>query len=103
MGLLDFLRRRDGGRKVVEPSKQNPLSIAIWHKSCQHAQDVLVNCTSWDQAAPYMTRAQKRGSCKTCGRQLTDLVFVIVPNVVAQADPDAIDLSTILPLFGTSG
>lgn len=78
------------------PSVGRKMSLAIYHLDCNHAQDVLLNCRGYADAIPYVEKALKRGTCKSCGNNISKLCLVVLPNKVLMGDPNAIDISKTL-------
>lgn len=72
------------------------MTLVVWHMDCEHAQDVLLNCFDFEDALPYVKKAEKRGTCKSCGRRLGKLMIVVLEGSAEEPalnDPFAIDLS----------
>ena len=72
------------------------MTLVVWHMACKHAQDVLLNCFDQEDAQPYIDKAKKRGTCKSCGRTLGELTLIGLGGpleLAALIDPLAIDVS----------
>ena len=72
------------------------MTLVIWSEECRHAQDVLINCSSYADMAPYLAKAVDRKSCVNCHKRLGKLAIIVLKGeaeLAALKDPDAIDMS----------